>query len=89
MAGTMGFTRALAAELGPFGITCNAVALGLIEREEMASGFPVEETLKGYPVGRMGTPDDIGPMAVYLASDESSWVTGQAFAINGGAVNVR
>jgi len=88
-AGVMGFTRSLAVESGSRGITCNSVCLGLIEREQMAGNFPVEQTVAQYPVGRMGTPADVAPAVLYLASEEASWVTGQAFGVNGGYVSVR
>jgi NAD(P)-dependent dehydrogenase (short-subunit alcohol dehydrogenase family) len=87
--GAMGFSRSLASEVGRHGVTSNCLALGLMEREELASGFPVEETLKQYPVSRMGRPADIAPMVAFLASDQSSWITGQVFGVNGGYVNVR
>jgi 3-oxoacyl-[acyl-carrier protein] reductase len=87
--GAVAFARALAREVGELGITCNCVALGLIEREQYAAEFPLEETLRRYPIRRMGRPADIAPLVLYLASEEASWVTGQIFAANGGAVPVR
>ena len=46
----------------------------------------VEALAKTIPVGRMGTPADVGALAVYLASDETSWLTGQTIGLNGGAL---
>ncbi len=88
-AGVMGMTRALARELGGDGITCNCVALGLMERDEYAPEFPLEEALRGYSIPRMGRASDVAPAVLYIASEEASWVTGQVFAVNGGANVVR
>ncbi len=74
-AGLAGFMRHLATEMGPYGITINAIAPGLVTSTvESADG----------PLGRSGTPQDIGALAVYLASEEASWMTGQTIQINGG-----
>ena len=82
-------TRQLAVEGGPLGIRANTIAPGLVQTAATAvagatsgdlSAAIVARTL----VGRLGVPDDIAWFAVYLASDESAWVTGSNFAIDGG-----
>jgi NAD(P)-dependent dehydrogenase (short-subunit alcohol dehydrogenase family) len=80
--GAIAFMRHLAAENARFGVTANSLALGLMQPEN--SG-PVDALAKQIPVGRTGTPEDIGGACVYLASDEASWVTGQTIHIDGGA----
>ena len=61
----------------------------MIERPDMDPGFPVEKYTRGFMIPRLGQPDDVAPMVVYLASDEARWVTGQVFAVNGGANSIR
>jgi NAD(P)-dependent dehydrogenase (short-subunit alcohol dehydrogenase family) len=82
-AAAMGFGRALAKEVGPHGVTVNALSLGTLGPPD---GDPamVERLARAYPVGRIGAPDDIAPAALWLASDEAAWVTGQTIPINGG-----
>ena len=74
--------RHLAIENAKHGVTVNTISLGLVTDDP---GM-VEELAKTIPVGRMGTPTDVGALAVYLASDEASWLTGQAIGLNGGAI---
>jgi 3-oxoacyl-[acyl-carrier protein] reductase len=85
-AGLLGFTRALAREVGARGIRVNAICPGAIDTP-MTANVPAP-ILKGMvssvPLGRMGTPDEIAAAALFLASDESSYVTGQWLSPNGG-----
>ncbi len=60
----------------------NTISLGLV----LDDPGMVEALAKTIPVGRMGTPTDVGALAVYLASDEASWLTGQTIGLNGGAI---
>ena len=82
--------RNLAAEWGPKGVRVNAICPGLVKTEfaralwdnpEVADGF-----LKGIPLGRLGEPDDLAGVAVFLASDASRYMTGQALTVDGGSV---
>ena len=91
-AGIHGFTAAVAVDHGPEGIRCNAIAPGWINSdlseiyiESMAdSGRVRRELLAMHPAGRLGEPRDVGNLAVWLASDESGFVTGQVYVIDGG-----
>lgn len=85
-AGLIGFTMAVAREVGSRGITSNAVAPGFIETA-MTEGLPQElkETaLKMIPLGRIGTVDDVASAVRFLASDEASYITGHVLNVNGG-----
>jgi 3-oxoacyl-[acyl-carrier protein] reductase len=85
-AGLIGLTKALAQEVASRGITVNAIAPGLVA-SAMTDKLNAEQKAKflaGIPVGRMGEGPDIAAAAVYLASDEASYVTGQTLHVNGG-----
>ena len=84
--GQIGWSRSMATELAPYGITVNTVAPGWIptERHQDETNEKKEEYLKTIPLGRWGTPDDVGHAVNYLASEEASFVTGQTLCVNGG-----
>ena len=87
-AGMMGFTRAIALELGPYAIRANNICPGVTIETPMGDKAAInvgDEYLKRVPIGRHAVPSDIADGAVYLASDESSCVTGTTLSINGGA----
>ncbi len=80
-------TFALATELGPDGITVNAVAPGPIDNEATRGQVPeagIQKMINGTALKRMGTSQDLYGMIRYLASTEADWVTGQTFLVNGG-----
>ncbi|MDZ5699753.1 3-oxoacyl-ACP reductase FabG [Chelativorans sp. M5D2P16] len=82
----IGFTKHLAAELGPFGIRVNALAPGRIETP-MVRGVGAEvnaEQVRLTPLGRLGDPDEVADAALWLTSPESSFVTGQTVDVAGG-----
>jgi len=85
-AGIIGFTKSMARELASRGVTVNAIAPGFI-MTAMTAALP-ENVRQGFldqiPMGKFGTPDDVAELAVYLASDGASYVTGQVIGINGG-----
>ena len=83
-------TRALAKEFGPRGIRVNAINPGMVETEGThAAGIAESEMRKqveaGTPLGRIGKPQDIAGAAVFLATADSSWITGETFVISGGS----
>jgi gluconate 5-dehydrogenase len=88
-AAVLQFTRATAADWASRGVTVNAICPGIFmteANERWANAKPevMESFLARIPLGRFGLPDEIGPLAVYLASDASRYVTGAAFVIDGG-----
>ena len=93
-AGIMGLTATLAIELGPYGVTVNAVAPGYIatamtDATARRIGLDPEELKKAAaeqtPVRRVGEPEDIAATVAFLAADESSFISGQTIQVNGGA----
>ncbi|MFO0989118.1 MAG: SDR family oxidoreductase [Alphaproteobacteria bacterium] len=91
-AGVIGLTKAIAADYVKHGIRCNAIAPGTVDTPSLqgridAFADPVQarkDFVARQPMGRLGTVDDIAPLLVYLASDESVFATGQAFVVDGG-----
>lgn len=82
-------TRSLAAELGPRGIRVNAIRPGMVETEGTRSAGIAESEMRKQveaqtPLRRIGQPQDIAGTAVFLASDDSSWITGETFVVSGG-----
>jgi 3-oxoacyl-[acyl-carrier protein] reductase len=82
-AGLHGATKALALELAKRAITVNCIAPGLVETE-MLAGAPVEELRKLVPMQRLGRPDEIASLVVYLFSEGAGYLTGQVISVNGG-----
>lgn len=88
-AGLIGFTKALALELAPHGITVNAICPGITDTAQ-PRGHWLEEELydqaKKIPLGRIGQPEDLVGPTIFLASEASGFVTGQTLLVNGGAI---
>jgi 3-oxoacyl-[acyl-carrier protein] reductase len=85
-AGLIGLTMAIAREVGSRNITCNAIAPGFIETA-MTAGLGDEfkqNAVKQIPLGRVGTPQDVASAVAFLASDDSSYITGHVLSVNGG-----
>lgn len=87
--GVLGLTRALATDLSPLGIRVNAIAPGFIESPMLNNAFQSDtersrRVLERTPLGLLGTPEDVGYAAVYLASDASRFITGVNLPVDGG-----
>jgi 3-oxoacyl-[acyl-carrier protein] reductase len=85
-AGMIGFTKALAKETGPSGITVNAIAPGVIDTpmNENISKEDLEEIINATPLIRLGSPRDVAETALFLASEKADFITGQVISPNGG-----
>ena len=82
--------RDLAVELGPFGITVNNIAPGAIatpiNTRMMANKTELNALLANIPLGRMGTPEEVAGLALFLASDDGAYCTGSTYIIDGGLI---
>jgi NAD(P)-dependent dehydrogenase (short-subunit alcohol dehydrogenase family) len=91
-AGVSGLTRAMAIDHAPDKIRVNCICPTIVEtelgmqtiRRAPNADAEIQRRINEIPLGRMGTPEDVAMMAVYLASDEASWVTGASFPLDGG-----
>lgn len=90
-AGAAGFVRSIAREAGRFGITSNAISLSALEPpldDEAKAAFLASDMAKAivskYAIRRLGRPDDVAGMTLFLCSDAASWITGQTIPVNGG-----
>ena len=86
-AGVIGFTKSVAKELGSRNIRCNAIAPGFIETDMtsyLKEGEAADKYKAGIPLGRFGTAEDVANLALFLASDMSSYITGQVISSDGG-----
>lgn len=85
--GVMGLTKALAKEGGPFGVRVNAVCPGLIDTEMVRTTIPPDRIRRyeaGFPIGRLGTPNEVAELVLFLATERSAYITGAALNISGG-----
>lgn len=90
-AALLGLTRAAAKELGPYGITVNAVCPGLIDTEltrENASPSDLASHARNFPIQRLGEAVEVADLICFLASDQAGYITGASFDINGGDLMV-
>jgi NAD(P)-dependent dehydrogenase (short-subunit alcohol dehydrogenase family) len=86
-AGQGTLVKSVAKEVGRYNITLNCVSVGVVDTAHYPAGHIDkyrDKIVKNYPVGRLGTPDDVTPMILLLCSDLSSWITGQIISVNGG-----
>jgi 2-keto-3-deoxy-L-fuconate dehydrogenase len=91
-AAVIGMTKALAADFVTRGIRCNAICPGTVDspslHDRLRATGDYDKALRDFiarqPMGRIGTPDEIASLAIYLAGDESAFTTGQTFAVDGG-----
>lgn len=87
-AGLIGFTKALAKEVGPSGIRVNCVSPGVIDTDMNSelSEADMNELINDIPLNRIGTPSDIAKAVKFLVSDKAAYITGQVLSVNGGMI---
>ena len=89
-AGIIGLTRALAVDLGPYGVTANVVAPGSIAAGMgESSGWTSDPRMRAWdrartPLRRAGTPEDVAGAVAFLVSEDAAWITGQTLVVDGG-----
>jgi len=90
-AGAAGFIRSLAREAGRFGITCNAVSLSTLEppldepdKAKFMASDQAKAITSGYVLRRLGKPEDVAGVTLFLCSEAAAWITGQTYPVNGG-----
>ena len=88
-AGILSLTRSLAVRYGPFGVRVNAIAPGTLrtqawEQRQQKDPEVFERVAKWYPLGRIGEPEDVAGAALFLASDEATWISGTVLPVDGG-----
>ncbi len=85
--GVVGWAKTLARELGPKGITINSIAPGRIDTARIREVYPdgpTESDLEAIPLGRLGTPREIGDLVAFLCSDRAAYITGTVLPVDGG-----
>lgn len=85
--GVVGWAKTLARELGPRGITVNSIAPGRIDTERLREVYPdgpSEADLQAIPLGRLGTPREVGDLVAFLCSDRGAYITGTLITVDGG-----
>jgi 3-oxoacyl-[acyl-carrier protein] reductase len=86
--GVTGWAKTLSRELGPHGITVNCLAPGKIQtprQEQLSPQGPSDEDLAAIPLGRLGTPQEFGDVACFIASDRARYITGTTIVVDGGS----
>ena len=84
--GVIAFTKALAKEVAPYGINVNSISPGVIgsPRVREINNDKIQQWLEGIPLGRLGKPEEVATVALFLASDEASYITGENIVVAGG-----
>ncbi|MFJ7731813.1 SDR family NAD(P)-dependent oxidoreductase [Lysinibacillus sp. NPDC097231] len=83
--GVISLMKSLAQEIGRYQIQCNTISIGLLDQGDLHFSPDVQkQILKGYPLQRLGTVDDVTGVVAFLLSDAANWITGQVLSVNGG-----